>query len=68
MFDDHELLTREQEGYLFASREAFMDEQLFCMDQHASDLGFKDPVAAYIVTCFIFSENFRLPYFTDIHG
>jgi hypothetical protein len=42
------LLTREQEGYLFASKEAFMDEKLFSVDQHASDLGFKDPVAAYM--------------------
>jgi hypothetical protein len=30
------------------AREAFMDEKLFYVDQHASDLGFKDPVAAYM--------------------
>jgi len=25
-----------------------MDEKLFSMDQHASNLGFKDPIAAYM--------------------
>jgi hypothetical protein len=66
---DQELLTREQEGYLFASKEAFMDEKLFFVDQHASDLGFKDPVGSYMesyVSCFI--KKFRLHYFTIIHG
>ena len=40
--DDQDLITRELESHLFASKDAFMDEQLFYIDQP----GFKDPVAA----------------------
>jgi hypothetical protein len=42
--DDQDLITRELESHLFASREAFMDEAL--IDQYVSDLGFKDLVVA----------------------
>jgi hypothetical protein len=59
--DDQELISKEKEGYLFASREAFMDEQLFSVDQHASDIGFKDPFAALLesyVSNFLKISNF----------
>jgi hypothetical protein len=42
------LVSREQEGHLFASRKEFMNEQLFSVDQHASNLVFKDPFAALL--------------------
>jgi hypothetical protein len=44
--DDQDLIIRELEGYQFSRKEAFMDEQLFSVDQYVSDLGFKDLVAA----------------------
>jgi hypothetical protein len=55
------LLTREQEGYLFASREAFMDEELFFVDQHASDFGFKDLFAALLES--YVSKFLKISYF-----
>jgi len=46
--DVQELVSKEQQGHLFACRKAFTNEQLFSVDQHASDLGFKDPFATLL--------------------
>jgi hypothetical protein len=59
--DDQDLITRELEGYRFSSKEAVMDEQIFFVDQHVSDLGFKDPVSALMES--YISYHLKVSYF-----
>jgi hypothetical protein len=47
-----ELLTQEQEGYLFSSKGECMYEQLSFLNQHDSDHGFEDPVAVLLESYF----------------
>ena len=53
--DDQDLITRELESHQSSSREAVMVEQVFSVDQHVSDLCFKDPVATFMES--YISEN-----------
>jgi hypothetical protein len=48
VFDDHKLISREPEDDQSSSRGKVMVEQEFSVDQHFSDLGFKDPVVAFM--------------------
>jgi hypothetical protein len=69
--DDQDLLMKEQEGYQFSSKEAFMDEHFFPEDQHVSDLGFKDSFAALLESSFsdfLKISDFISPAFTGEYG
>jgi hypothetical protein len=69
--DDQDLITTELEGYQFSSREAVMNEQLFSVDQHFSDLGFKDLVAALMesyISNHLKISDFISPAFTGEYG
>jgi hypothetical protein len=61
MIDDQDLITIELEGHQFSNKEAVMVEQVFSMDQHVYDLGFKDPVATFMES--YISENLKFSYF-----
>jgi hypothetical protein len=61
MIDDQDLNLREQEGDQSSSIETIMAEQEFSVDQHFSDLGFKDPVAVFMEL--YFSESLKVSYF-----
>jgi hypothetical protein len=56
-----ELLTEEQEGYLFSSKGECMYEQLSFLNQHDSDLGFEDPVVALLES--YFSDSLKISDF-----
>jgi hypothetical protein len=63
VFNDHKLISKEQEDYHSSSRGTIMVEQEFSVDQHFSDLGFKDPMAAFME--FYISENLKISYFLN---
>jgi hypothetical protein len=69
--DDEDLITRELEDYHFSSKDAVMDEQLFFVEKHVSDLGFKDPIAALMksyISDHLKISDFISPEFTGKYG
>jgi hypothetical protein len=65
VIDDQDLIIREQESNQPSSREAVMVEQEFFVDQHVSDLNFKDPVVAFMES--YISENPKFSNFLSSH-
>jgi len=65
VFDDHKLISREQEGHKSCSRGTIINVQLFPKDQQVSDLSFKDPVAAFIESYIL--ENLKVSDFFSLH-
>jgi hypothetical protein len=72
VFDDHNVITKEQEVNQSSNRRTVMveqevsiDIQLFPEDQHVSDLCFKDPVAAFIES--YISEKLKVSDFFSLH-
>jgi hypothetical protein len=70
-FDDHELISRGQEGDQFSSKgttmveqEATIDVQLFSEEQHVTYLPFKDPVAAFMDV--YFSKDLKISDFLSL--
>jgi hypothetical protein len=71
-FDDQELISKGQKGYLFSSKGGMYAWKLFSVDQHVSNLSFKDPVAAYMesyVSDFLKISDFIIsPIFMGEYG
>jgi hypothetical protein len=63
LIDDQDLITIELEGHQFSNKETVMIEQVFSMDHHVYDLGFKDPVATFMES--YISENLK---FSDVRS
>lgn len=58
MIDDQDLILKEQKYDQSSGRETIINDQDFCIDQHVSDLCFKDPMAAFM-ECYI-SKNLKI--------
>jgi hypothetical protein len=61
MIDKKDLISREQKDEQSPSLETVMAEQEFFVDQHFSDIGFKDPMAVFMEL--YFSEGLKVSYF-----
>ena len=64
VFDDHKLITKEQESHQSSGRKAVIEVQIFHEDQQISDISFKYPVAAYIES--YISENMKNSDFLNL--
>lgn len=65
VFDDHKVITKEQEGNQSSNREAIIEMQLFREDQEVFDFSFKDLVAAFIEP--YISKNLKVSNFFSLH-
>jgi hypothetical protein len=65
VFDDHKVITKEQESNQSSNRGAVIDMHLFPEDGEFSYFSFKDPVSTFIES--YLSENLKVSNFLRFH-
>ena len=65
MFDDYEVITKEQESHQTSGTEAVIEEKFFSEYQQILDISFKDPVVDFIES--YISENLKVLDFVTFH-